>query len=324
MRIVFMGTPDFAVPSLSNLIENKENIVAVVTQPDRPKGRGGKIDSPPLKKVGIEYGLKVEQVGDVNEPNFAALLKGLKPDIVIVVSFGQILSPQILRIPVEGCLNVHASLLPKYRGAAPINWVLLKGEKRTGITTFYMDEKMDTGDIILQKEIEIVPQDNVSTLGERLAELGAEVLLKTLKLIKKGEVSRKAQNEEEATYAPRLRKTDALIDWKKSAPQIHNLARGTNPWPGAFTYIKMEADNSEFSLQRLKILETEVVEHRAPSTEHRTPGEIIDILKDEGFLVVTGEGYLLIREVQPENKRRMSSEDYLHGHKVEVGTSLGG
>jgi methionyl-tRNA formyltransferase len=318
-----MGTPDFAVPSLSSLVENKKDVIAVVTQPDRPRERGGKRDSPPLKKVGLKYGLRVEQARDVNEPDFVTRLKELKPDIIIVVSFGQILSPRILEISGEGCLNVHPSLLPKYRGAAPINWVLLKGEAKTGVTTFYMNEKMDAGDMILQEEMEIASRDNVATLGERLAELGAGVLLKTLELIEKGEVTPKIQNEEEATYAPRLKKGNGLIDWKKSAFQIHNLARGTNPWPGAFTYIKIPVDNSEFSAQRLKVLETEVLECRIPNIKHRTPGEIVDILKDKGFLVITGEGYLLIKEIQPENKRRMSSGDYLHGHRVEVGMRLG-
>jgi methionyl-tRNA formyltransferase len=318
-----MGTPDFAVPSLLSLIENKENIIAVVTQPDRPKGRGGKIEAGAVKKVGLGYGLRVEQSDDINEPDFVTHLKRLKPDLIIVVAFGQILSPQILWIPQEGCLNVHASLLPKYRGAAPINRVLIKGEKRTGITTFFISEKMDTGDIILQEEMEITPQDNVTTLSERLAKLGAEVLLKTLKLIKRGEVPRQAQNEEEATYAPCLKKADALIDWEKSASQIQNLVRGTNPWPGAFTYVKIGDDNLRFKVQRLKILEAEVSAHRIPKSAQRTPGEVVNILKDEGFLVATGEGYLLIKEVQPENKKRMSSEDYLHGHRIEVGMRLG-
>ncbi len=318
-----MGTPDFAVPSLSSLIEKKEKVIAVVTQPDRAQGRGGKISSPAVKRLGLQHGLRIEQAEDVNRPDFALRLRELKPDIITVVSFGQILSSRILEIPPRGCLNLHPSLLPKYRGAAPINWALLRGEKKTGISTFYMEEKMDAGDIILQEEAEITPGDNVATLSERLARRGAKVLLETLKLIEKGKATRHTQNEEEVTYAPLLRKSDALIDWRDSASRIHNLVRGTNPWPGAFTYVRRAAGNSKSRAERLRILQTEVVPQRIPGGQKRLPGEIVDIAKDRGFLVLTGEGSLLVRRVQPENKKIMSSDDYLHGHRVRVGMSLG-
>ena len=235
MRIVFMGTPEFAVPCLRDLIANKHEIAAVVTQPDKAKGRGNKLALPPVKVLANESGIPVYQPVKIKTGEFTEILKSVAPEVIIVVAFGQLLSQEILDIPPHGCINVHASILPKYRGAAPINWCIINGDKTTGVTTMYMDKGLDTGDIILKREIQIGADENAGELHDRLSELGASALSETIELLISGKIERIPQNNEEATYAPIMTKELGRIDWSKDASDVRNLIRGTYPWPGAFS-----------------------------------------------------------------------------------------
>ncbi len=309
LRIVFMGTPDFAVNSLRALWESEDKIVAVVTQPDREKGRGRRTVPSPIKVLAQERQIPVLQPEKISDPHFFSRLKDYEPELIVVVAYGQILSKAILSLPRFGCINVHASLLPRYRGAAPIQWAIIIGEERTGVTIMQMDEGMDTGDILLQKEISIETEDSLETLSDRLSRLGADALLETLKLLKPGKLKAKAQNSSQASYAPRLSKEDGEIDWGKGAGEINNLIRGMNPWPGAFTYLEGKT---------LKIFGAKVIEKKAGNR----PG-VINGISPQGIEVATGDGSLLIAEVQLESKRRMAVADFLQGHRVEEGERLG-
>ena len=261
MKIVFMGTPDFALASLDKLIDGGYEIAAVVTQPDRPKGRGKKLTPPPVKERALGAGLRVLQPERVKDSGFIEALKELSPDIIIVVAYGQILPEEIINLPAMGCINVHASLLPKYRGAAPINWCIINGESRTGVTTMYMDKGMDTGDILLQRETEIGENETAGELHDRLAALGADLLLETLEGLQRNEVERKAQDHSAATYAPQLDRETGRVDWNSDAKSIYNLIRGTNPWPGCYTVYKGE---------RMKLWEAKVLE------QSRTAGKVLE------------------------------------------------
>ncbi len=309
MRIVFMGTPDFAVPCLRVLISQKHDIAAVVTQPDRVKGRGKKLAPPPVKVLAEEAGIPVYQPEKIKAQEFTQILKALKPDAIIVVAFGQILSQAILDIPPLGCINVHASLLPKYRGAAPINWCIIKGEKTTGVTTMYMDKGLDTGDMIIKKETAIGENETAGELHDRLMELGASVLSETMELLSKGEVTREPQDNTEATYAPIMTKSLGRIDWSKDATVIRNLIRGTYPWPGAF---------STYSGRVFKIMSAEAL---TPDVKHEKWGSILKVEKDS-IIVSCGTGSLRILELQFENEKRMSVEAYLRGHEISEGAAL--
>ena len=308
MNIIFMGTPDFAIPSLARLIASDNNIMGVVTQPDRPRGRGKKLQPPPVKTLALQHGLIVVQPEDVKEDNFIQWLKTQNPDLIVVVAFGKILPPKILNIPSHGCINLHASSLPAYRGAAPINWVLINGEKKTGVTTILMNEWMDTGDILLQREIDIEQEDNALTLGQRLSTLGAKLLLETTSQLKKGVLLPTPQNHSEASYAPALKKEAGRIDWKKDAQAIHSQIRGTLPWPGAFTNLENKI---------LKIFMSQVVECKSRDT----PGKISQI-NPEGIKVATGKGYLLLTEVQLQDRRRMEVAEFIKGNSIPIGTML--
>ena len=246
MDIVFMGTPDFAVPCLEKLCESEiSNVVGVITQPDRKRGRGQNLQAPPVKEAALDYDVEVYQPQKVTSEEGLDKLKEWNPDLIVVVAYGQILSKKVLELPELGCINVHASLLPKYRGAAPLHHVLINGEEVTGVTTMQMDEGMDTGDKILQEEVKIIPQDTVGSLHDRLSALGAKLLLETLNRIEAGTAPRISQDDEEATYAPKVTKDDGEIDWQKSAQDIWNMIRGMNPWPGAYTYKDGEILKSE-------------------------------------------------------------------------------
>ncbi len=315
MKIIFMGTPEFACPSLAALIESKHDIVGVVTQPDRRRGRGMKISFSPVKESALRNDLNIYQPSNINNPEFIRTLKEISPDLITIVAFGQILSKEILRLPKYECINLHPSLLPKYRGASPIPAAILTGEGKTGVTTFYLSEEVDSGDIILQKEEGIRKDDTTVTLSKRLAETGANLLIETIDKIERKEVPRIPQDKEKATSAPRLRKENGLIDWKKSAPQIERLVRAMDPWPGAYTH---------FAGKLLKIWKAE--ELRTPNSELRTqhaPGEIVKIIK-EGMMVACGRGFLLIKEVQPPGKRRMSASSFASGYRIKKGSILGG
>jgi methionyl-tRNA formyltransferase len=310
MRIVFMGTPDFAVPCLSVLLAQKHDIVAVVTQPDRAKGRGNKLAPPPVKVLAEEAGIPVYQPEKIKTKEFTEILRSLKPDIMIVVAFGQILSQEILDIPPFGCINIHASLLPKYRGAAPINWCIINGETVTGVTSMYMDKGLDTGDMIIKKETAIGGNETAGELHDRLMELGASVLAETMLSLEEGRISRTPQDNDEATYAPIMTKALGRIDWSKDAETIKNLIRGTYPWPAAF---------STYSGKVFKVIIAEAFDF---GEKHEKWGSISKVEKD-GVVVNCGSGSLKITELQFENETRMSVEAYLRGHDIIEGTSLG-
>jgi len=305
-RIIFFGTPDFAIPSLRGLLEGRDEVVAVVTQPDRSKGRGRKVIPPPVKEFALQKEITPFQPEKVKEEWFQDILKGLHPDLFVVVAFGQILPRSVLIIPKYGGINLHASLLPKYRGAAPIAWAILNGEKVTGVSTMMMDEGMDTGEILLQAEVPIGEEETAETLHDKLASLGAQLLMETLEKMKKGDLCPIPQDHSKATFAPPLKKEDGWIDWKKEAEKISRQVRAFNPWPGAFT---------EWSGHLLKIFLGEV-RHGTPKGE---TGEVLWVGSD--FIEVeTGKGSFLIKEVQLEGKRRMGVRDFLSGHPISVGT----
>jgi len=308
MKIIFMGTPEFAVPSLRALIESGEEVVAVVTQPDKPKGRGLEIVPPPTKILAEKHRIPVLQPAKIKTEEFFIELKKFNPDLICVAAYGKILPKNILDLPTYDCINVHASLLPKYRGAAPINWAIIRGEKVTGITTMKMDEGMDTGDMLLKKELPIDDEDTGETLSEKLSEIGGKLLIETIRLLKEGRLNPIPQDHSQATYAPMLKKEDGKIDWKKSAEEIKNLIRGTLPWPGAYT-------NLEGKL--LKIYKARLAE------DEGKPGEIIKSDSDT-LRVATGKGALDILELQIEGAKRLKTEEFLRGRKIKERTILGG
>ncbi|MFZ5943832.1 MAG: methionyl-tRNA formyltransferase [Bacillota bacterium] len=313
MRLVFMGTPEFAVQSLDKLHQAGHEILGVITQPDRPKGRGQKLTPSPVKVRALELNLEVYQPLKIKEPDFIGILKELNPEVIIVVAYGQILSKAILDMPVWGCINVHASLLPKYRGAAPIHWAVINGESETGITTMKMDEGLDTGDILLKARIEIGPDTTTGELHDCLAELGGKVLIETLDLLEKGEISPQPQDNQWATYAPLLTKSHEEIKWKEDSIKIHNLVRGMNPWPGAYTCL---GEN------RIKIRETRISQDPGKKIKG-LPGEILEFL-DAGFLVQTGGSSLLVTKVQPAGKNIITANDFVNGYGIIKGQTLGG
>jgi methionyl-tRNA formyltransferase len=321
MKIVFMGTPEFAVPSLKALIDNGYDVRAVVTQPDKPKGRGNKLASPPVKELALSYGIDVLQPEKVKTEDFVNKLKEYEPDLLVTAAYGKILSKATLDVPPLGCINVHASLLPKYRGAAPLWWVVINGEKETGITTMFTDAGMDTGDMLLKKTYPVNDEITTSELSEILADLGAELLIETLDKLKDGTLQRIPQDSTEATYAPMIDKNVALINWTKSAKAIHNLVRGTNSWPVALT---------NYEGQRMKVWKSRVVndseiQEMFPEHAHGYdgifPGTILTANKG-GIYVMSGDGILQILEVQFDSSKRMSVKDYLTGHSVESGVVL--
>ena len=300
-RVIFMGTPDFAVPCLARLVEISD-VVAVVTQPDRPKGRGQKLLPPPVKVFAQEHGIAVYQPVRVKAPDFVDVLRGLAPDLIVVVAFGQILSKEILSLPPLGCINVHASLLPRYRGAAPMQWAIVRGEKETGVTTMFMDEGLDTGDMLIRETLPITQAMTAAELHDAMMKLGADVLEKTLFSLSDGTLKRTPQDDALSTYAPLLDKEVGRIDWKKSAQEIHDLVRGLNSWPGAYTMLEG---------QKFKIWRTRLAEGTAE------PGEIVSVTK-QGLLVGTGEGMLEILELQAPSKKKMAAGDYVRGHGLQL------
>lgn len=305
-RIVFFGSPIFAIPTLERILQGPDEVVAVVTQPDREKGRGRKKSPSPVKELALKQGLTLYQPEKVREDLFLEKMKELRPDLFVVVAFGQILPKPLLNVPRFGAINVHASLLPQYRGAAPIAWAILRGESRTGITTMLMDEGVDTGDILMQVEIPIEKEETGETLQKKLAVLGGELLMETLEKMKSGQLSPMPQDPSKASYAPQLKKEDGRIDWKRPAEEIDRQIRAFNPWPGAFT---------GWEKGLLKIYRGEVRE----KTGEGEAGSVVWVGAD--FIeVATGKGSLLIREVQPEGKRRMPIRDFLSGHRLSIGT----
>jgi methionyl-tRNA formyltransferase len=309
MKVVFMGTPDFSVPTLQELIDSEHEVVAVVTKPDKPKGRGNKVLFTPVKEVAINNNINVYQPQKLSEEDFVANMEKINPDVIVVIAFGKILPKRILDLPKYGCINVHASLLPKYRGAGPIQWSLINGESETGITTMFMDVGLDTGDMLLKETVKIEDTDTGGSLHDKLSVVGAKLLIKTLKEVQNNNIVREKQDSEKSTYAPMLEKSMGNIDWDKEAREIELLVRGLNPWPSAYTYLQNKI---------LKIWSATVIEDKYKGNS----GEIVDILKD-GFVIKCKNNSLLLKEVQLQGKKRMTADAFLRGHNLEIGEVLG-
>ena len=308
-KIVFMGTPDFAVPSLKALDQNGYKVSIIVTQPDRPKGRGRKIIPPPVKSAALSLGYNIIQPASVRTDEFAEQMAAIKPDLYIVTAFGRLLPENILAIPKIGAINLHASLLPKYRGSAPIQWAIINGEKKTGVTTMLMNKGLDTGDILLKDETEILKNDTSSILHDRLAEMGANLLIKTLRKIESDGLKPLPQDDDQATYAPLLKKKDGCINWKLPANSIESFIRGITPWPGAFTFHKDK---------RLKIFKAIAIENDIAEN----PGKVIKGFPGD-LIVGTGKGILSILEIQSASGKRLPVKNFLQGNNIPPGTMLG-
>ncbi len=309
MDLVFLGTPEFAVPSLERLVAAGHRVRAVYTQPDRPRGRGRELAAPPVKRAALALGLPVRQPERIRRPEVVAELAALAPEAMAVVGYGQIIPQSIIDIPPLGIINVHASLLPRYRGAAPVQWAIVRGENVTGVTTMRIDAGLDTGDLLLQRETPIAPDEDAMALSARLAQIGAELLVETLEGLRAGTVTPVQQDHAQASLAPILKKEDGLIDWTRPANEIANRVRGLVPWPGAYTW---------FRGQRLHVWRA----RPAAGIPAVPPGSLVG---DGGRLGATcGEGtFLEMLEVQLEGRRRMSGEAFLNGHRVEQGERLG-
>jgi len=301
VSLIFFGTPDFAIPSLQALI-SEEDISLVVTQPDKLKGRGHILSSPPVKDVALSYGIKVVQPKKIRDDEFYNVLKRIAPEFIIVVAYGKVLPEEVLNLPLSGCINVHGSLLPKYRGAAPVQWALIKGERITGVTTMLMDAGIDTGAILQHAEIEILDDDNAETLSGKLAALGGKTLIETLKGIRSGKV-KPAPQTGNATYAPPLRKDDGRINWSSDAHELFLFVKGMYPWPSAFSYLNGEM----IKIIKVKPLDGDGVAGRV---EKASGGQLV---------VGTGKGLLSVEELQPGGRRIMSAEAFLSGRKLKEG-----
>lgn len=306
MRIIFMGTPEFAVPSLK-AVSREHEIVAVVTQPDRPRGRGQQVSYSPVKKYSLTQGFEVLQPERVGTAEFMDQLESYNADLFVVVAFGQKIPTRLLQMPRFGCINVHSSLLPKYRGAAPINAAIVNGDSITGVTTMYLSEEWDAGDVILQAEEPIFPEDTAGRLHDRLMEKGAQLLVETVRLIEVGEAPRIPQNHDEATFAYKLSKEDGYVDFSRPARDLANLIKGMNPWPGAYTEILGET---------VKIWKAQ------PVTQSGPPGCILRPTQGQGLLVGCGEDALLLEEVQRPNSQARSGQDFANGLRLGVGDFL--
>jgi len=306
MKIVFMGTPEFAVPTLDALIQSEHEIAAVFTQPDKPKGRGYQMAFPPVKELALQHGIPVYQPTTLKDDAAYQLLSELQPELIVVVAYGKILPLSILELPKYGCINVHASLLPKYRGAGPIQWSILKGEEETGVTTMYMGEGLDTGDMILKKKLTILPDETADELHDRLSVIGAESLMETLPLLEAGTAPRTKQDDQASCYAPMLSKELSPIDFTKSAQEIHNQIRGLSSWPAASVMLNGK---------RLKIYRSKL------DTEHSgTAGCLLDTKR---FIVGCGDGKAIeFTEVQYEGSKRMDAGSFLRGHALALNTQL--
>lgn len=319
MRIIFMGTPMFAVPSLERLLDSHHDVQLVVSQPDRPAGRGQKVRVPPVKECALAGGLPVVQPENIREEAFLSDLAACRPEAIVVVAYGKILPPAILNLPVLGCINVHASLLPKYRGAAPINWAIIRGELQTGVTIMHMNEGMDTGDILATRTVDILTDDDAESVARSLSVEGADCLMEVLERAEREKrLEGTPQDDSQASYAPMLKKEDGLIDWERPTEEIVCLVRGARPWPGAFTPMPQGP---------LKILKAEPLWREAasdiPRPERIEPGTVALALKSHGFAVRTADGFLLVTEAQAPGKRAMSGVDMVNGKIVRQGQALG-
>jgi methionyl-tRNA formyltransferase len=306
-RVIFMGTPEFACPTLQKLIDRGEYIVAVVTQPDRPKGRGQKMMAPAVKELALKHGIQVLQPLKVRDPGVVEQLRELRPDVIVVVAFGQILPKALLEIPPQGCINVHASLLPRYRGAAPLNWCLVNGERETGVTTMLMDVGLDTGPMLLMRPTPIDENEDIISLHDRMSAMGAELLSETMDALDAGTVVPQEQDNSQSCYAPLLKKEDGLVNWFRDAPSIHNLVRGLAAWPGAYTVLDGQV---------LKIYNSRV------GTGSGLPGTVLRADKT-GIEVACLAGSLIIGEIQLSGKKRLDAASFLAGYSLPEKTLLG-
>jgi len=311
MRLVFLGTPEFAVPTLERLVQAGHQVLAVLTQPDRPRGRGRETAAPPVKQAAMRHGLAVYQPERVRRPEAVEYLRGLAPDLMVVVGYGQIIPQSVIDIPPLGILNVHASLLPAYRGAAPVQWAIAKGERRTGVTIMRIDAGLDTGDILASAETEIGAEENAIELAGRLAGIGADLLVETLAGWAAGRIEPRKQDSARATYAPILKKEDGLIDWQQPAAAIHQRVRGFQPWPGAYT---------RFRGQTLNIWRARAVRDPEASAGGVPAGGFFSLKPP---LVAAGEGALELVEVQLEGRKRISAGDFVNGQRLKENDILG-
>ena len=305
-----MGTPDFAVPSLRALVDHGYEVVGVFCQPDRPKGRGHKLAACPVKELAQSAGIPVFQPERIKREEGVAMLKSCAPDLCVTAAFGQLLSQEILDIPPLGTINVHSSLLPKHRGSAPINWSIIKGDPVTGVTTMFTDKGMDTGDILLTRETPIGPAENAGELTDRLAVMGAQLLIETIRAIEAGTLARTPQDHAAATYEPKMDKELGRIDWSKSAQELDWLVRGTTPWPGAFTTL---------GEQTIKVFELDILDGPASGA----PGEIVAADAKRGLVVSCSDHDVALAQIQMPGAKRMNAKDYLRGHTMETGVCLG-
>lgn len=306
MRVVFMGTPDFAVPSLQKLLDAGFEVCAVYTQPDKPKGRGHKLQAPPVKELALRHEIPVFQPASLRKEEVQQELQSFQPDVIVVVAYGKILPKVVLDLPRLGCINVHGSLLPKYRGAAPIQWTVINGDGTGGVTTMFMGEGLDTGDVLLKAETPVGAEETAGQLFDRLKDLGADLLLETLEKLERGKLTPVPQNEEDATHAPMLSKELSVIDWSKPARELHDLIRGLNPWPSAYSYLDGK---------KLKIHASRVAEGSGEA------GEAFS--KDGNLLVYCGKDALELTEIQTENGKRMDGKSYLLGHPLNKDSRFG-
>ena len=307
MRVVFLGTPEFAVPSLDALVASGHSVLGAFTQPDRPKGRGQQLAESPVKQAALRLGIPVFQPERIRRPESVEQLRSFQADLMVVVGYGQIIPQSIIDLPPSGILNVHASLLPKYRGAAPIQWAIANGETTTGVTIMQIDAGLDTGDMLAKATAEIGPEETAPELSVRLAALGAQLLVRTVEDIKSGAAQRKKQNDSEATLAPILKKEDGRVDWRAPAREINDRRRAFTPWPGSYT---------SFRSQPLSLIRTE------PSDVKSLPPGALSV-EGRKLLVGTGDGALILSEVQPGGKKRMSSEAFINGYKPQPGERMG-
>ncbi len=311
MKILFLGSAHFGLPSLKGLLESRHQVSCVITQPDKHAGRGLPVVSTQIKHFALEKNIPVFQPQNINSPDSVAYLKSLAPDLMVIIAYGQLLSSEVLSIPRIFCMNLHASLLPRYRGAGPINWAIINGEETTGVTVMKVIRKMDAGPLILQKKIAISQDDDYTSLEVRLAEAGGPLLLDAVNRIEDGNFSLIQQNESAVTYAPKLKKEDGRINWQEENLRIYNLVRGCIVWPGAFTLYRGKL---------LKVYKARPVP--APAKQKAEPGQVVAVTK-LGITVASGKGNLLIEEVQMESKRRMMIKDFLAGHRLKAGETLG-
>lgn len=309
VKVVFMGTPDFSVGALESIIQAGHEVVAVVTQPDKPKGRSSQMQFPPVKECALRHGLTVLQPVKVKTPEWVECLRQFEADIFVVAAFGQILSKEILDMPRYGCVNIHASLLPKYRGAAPINWAIINGEKETGVTIMQMNEGVDTGDILTKKIVPIAPKETAETLFEKLAKAGAELIVETLPKLENGEITPVAQDESQSSHVKMMSKSLGKINWTSDAVQIERLVRGLNSWPSAYTFYQGKS---------VKIWNCDVLDNDTQVN----PGTIINVDKDS-IEVATGNGVIKILELQLEGKKRMDAKTFLLGNQWKPGMQFG-